>query len=416
MSKKFMGYLRHGFGLIKKDYLLLLNRRKYLYLAILLPLILSLVYIFTIQPQQQTIQIGVCDFDDTPLTNELIKNIKGFEVVKFKESNCVENLKLNIKNNKFIFGLIIEKGFTQKQEDFKRTSIKILHDNSDITLSNYIRWQVDSALLDYKTGVIDATNNELKKEAQEMENQVKVASKLANYIASGSSVTKELDSIESSLVRVQSIDTEFLVNPVSADTIGIYDIKKEISSGIASIFPIVTIFVLLMLVSTNILYDKKSYFIARIKASQTPSFTYILSKLLFFLIITLLQFIVVIVIFLIMGASFSINYLGLVKVLLLISFIDTLIGILIGLMSDSEGVAILISLILTLPFMFLSGIFYPLRLMPSFFQIFADIFPINSQILMLKKVMLFSQDIIFMNLFYILIILFVLSYYYMKRQ
>jgi len=249
-----------------------------------------------------------------------------------------------------------------------------------------------------------------------MENQVKVASKLADYIASGSSVAEELDSIESSLVRVQSIDTEFLVNPVFADTVGIYDIKKEVSSGIASIFPIVTIFVLLMLVSTNILYDKKSNFIARIKASQTPQFTYILSKLLFFLVITLLQFAVVIIIFLIMGAQFSVNYFGLVKVLLLISFIDTLIGVLIGLISDSEGVAILISLILTLPFMFLSGIFYPLRLMPSFFQVFADIFPINSQILMLKKVMLFSQDITFMNLFYILAILFIVSYYYMKRQ
>jgi ABC-2 type transport system permease protein len=66
---------------------------------------------------------------------------------------------------------------------------------------------------------------------------------------------------------------------------------------------------------------------------------------------------------------------------------------LIGLISDNEGIAILFSLIISFPFMLLSGIFYPLQTMPRLIQYFAKLIPLNYQIDYSKAVLLFGQSI-----------------------
>ena len=76
--------------------------------------------------------------------------------------------------------------------------------------------------------------------------------------------------------------------------------------------------------------------------------------------------------------------------LLLISFTGTIIGMLIGLLSDNEGIAVLFALILALPLMFLSGMFFPVEFMPGFVQALAWVLPLNTHIIIMKEVLLFG--------------------------
>ncbi|MCK5452123.1 MAG: ABC transporter permease, partial [Candidatus Aenigmarchaeota archaeon] len=105
----------------------------------------------------------------------------------------------------------------------------------------------------------------------------------------------------------------------------------------------------------------------------------------------------------------------LVKALLFISLVNTFAGIIIGLLSDSEGVAVLISLIITLPLLFLSGMFYPVDLMPFLVRMISDVMLLNTEILMMKQALLFG-GVIAMEYFIIPFALFLASVYLVGKN
>ncbi|MEM4270840.1 MAG: ABC transporter permease, partial [Candidatus Pacearchaeota archaeon] len=115
------------------------------------------------------------------------------------------------------------------------------------------------------------------------------------------------------------------------------------------------------------------------------------------------------------GASYSYNIIQIIHLLAFISITNTLIGLIIGIISDNEGIAILFSLVVSLPFMLLSGIFYPVQTMPLLVQYFAKIIPLNYQITYSKSVILFDQSIGF-NWLWIALVLVILVYYFITRK
>jgi ABC-2 type transport system permease protein len=105
---------------------------------------------------------------------------------------------------------------------------------------------------------------------------------------------------------------------------------------------------------------------------------------------------------------------GLIQTLLYISVMNALIGLLIGILSESEGIAVLLSLLLTLPFMFLSGIFSSIKIMPRFFQWIAQAFPLNTQIELLKQVMIFGNSA-FASIWYPALVLGIVVLFLLKK-
>jgi len=105
----------------------------------------------------------------------------------------------------------------------------------------------------------------------------------------------------------------------------------------------------------------------------------------------------------------------LIEALVFISTVNALIGLLIGLISDSEGVAVLISLIITLPLLFLSGMFYPLELMPKIVQWISQLIPLGLETSMLKQALLFG-GVISNYYFLIPLGLFLFCWGYIRRK
>ena len=93
IALKFYSYL-------KKDFLLLVKRKKYLYLSILLPIIIATIFLFMLNPTEEGIDVEACDYDDTEYSREKISELEGFKVRFLPKEECREKLISRIKLGK----------------------------------------------------------------------------------------------------------------------------------------------------------------------------------------------------------------------------------------------------------------------------------------------------------------------------
>jgi len=251
---------------------------------------------------------------------------------------------------------------------------------------------MDSALTPFKTQLLIGLGNELKSESGSAREKTQLALDLVDYANSGPTarLKTSIKEADMKLERLERIEPRFIASPIVTNNIGVHKEYGIIEVGIAPLFTVLSLFLLLMLCSTGVIYDRKIKLIERIRASNSAMFSYVSSKLIIFFALTVAQFILILILFFAFGARYDLSFILLVKALLFISLVNTLIGFLIGIISDSEGVAVLISLIITLPSLFLSGMFYPLDLMPTVIRWATKIMPLNTEVMMMKQAMLFG--------------------------
>jgi hypothetical protein len=411
---KFLNALSQPFlriyGYLKKDFLLLYKRKKYLYTFILLPLVIAGLFLFALSPSGYEIKTGVCDFDNTIESKQSFSDLHGFKAIVLEQENCMEELILGIKNRKYSIGIEIPQGFSENLNNLKQSHISIHYDNTDIAFSNLVAWRVDASLYHFKREIVNDLNYQLNQKVKSIRSNVDL---LVNFV-NIPEIKGKLKEIDDDLKKVEDIDTEFIVNPIWVNHKPIYQDSFGKDAGIVFIFPILALFIILMLASTSIIYDKKNNFILRVKSSTTP-FLYLLAKVLFFVFLALVQFLIIYLLFLIYGASYSINLFEALKFIFYIGAINCLIGLFIGLISENEGVAVLFSLIIAFPLMLVSGIFFPLQTLPKIIQYISNLLPLSYQINAGKAVFLFNQKIS-ITWFYSFVFLFFLVYLFIKKK
>ena len=381
-SRRFYGYL-------KKDTMLLYKRKKYLYLFILLPLIIASLFLFALNPKDYDIKVGVCDFDNTDISRGAYSDLSGFNPKIFTGENCTENIKSQIKLGKLDLGLIIGNGFANNIKNLEQSKLQIYYDNTDIAFSNLISWKVDQSMVPFKRQIINNLNEELSNKVSSVRDGVDVIMEISSI---SSFANNKIEKADSDLKKIEDMETEFLVNPIWTEKIPVYeeDLKKD--AGIVYIFPILAIFIILMLSSTSIIYDKNTNFLTRVKASASP-ISYILAKTIFFTILVLIQFLLILGLFMMNGASYALPIAGTIQLILFVGIIDTLIGFIIGLTTNNEGIAVLFSLMISFPLMLVSGIFFPVQALPKLIQWIGEILPLHYQINASKAVLLFGQKL-----------------------
>lgn len=401
------------YSYLKKDTLLLINRKKYLYLSILVPLIISLIFLLLLSPGKNEIKMGVCNLDLNSPT-EILSKMQGFSPIFYEKENCENKLIEDIKSNKIPFGILIPEGFSENLQNTKQSKIILYYDNTDIALSNLLAWKIDQSTQPFEREIIDSLNKELK-------DNVKVARSNVNFvkdiIPNTGALNSKINEVDQSLIKLESLETEFILNPIWTDKREIYETKKLKEIGITFVLPIISLFVLLLLSSTSIIYDKKTNFLLRVKTSTSP-IVYLISKIIFFYFFMLAQTLIIFIIFLIYGARFTLT-LDLVPnilyLVLILAIINSLLGIIIGLISDNEGIAILFSLIISLPLMLLSGIFYPIQTLPTAIQFLVSKLPLQYEIDITKAILLFNSEVN-LNWIYPALILLVISAYLINKK
>lgn len=406
-----MKFFNQFYGYLKKEFLLFYKRKKYLYLFLGIPLVLGLFFIFALNPSGYKMNLGVCDLDNSQLSREALSSLPNFNMNRLDGEGCLENLEKYVISGKYDLGIVVPKGFENEIKNLKQTHMKVYYDNSDVALSNLITWNIDNALYGFKREVVNSLNTELGSKAGAVRSNMDIVLEFTSFSPSLQKRAKEIDN---DLKNLEEMDTEFIVNPVWTDKVPLYESKLDKSSGMVYVFPIISLFTILMLASISIIYDKKTRFITRVKSSSS-GFSYIISKLIFFILLVLIQFLIVSILFLVNGGRYTLNLSGIFLLILSIALINTLLGFLIGFFSENEGIAVLFSLIVAFPLMLISGIFFPIQTLPKILQYFSLVTPLNYQISSSKAVLLFGQTFN-QGWIYVSIILLGICYWLLKKE
>lgn len=400
--KKFYGYL-------KKDFVLLYKRKKYLYTFVLLPILISLIFLLVLNPSDYTINAGVCNFDSQKISQEIFSNLDNFETTILPTENCEENLKSDIQKGKYSLGIIVPEGFSNNLENLKQSRLIVYYDSTDVAFAELISWKLDSSLEPFEKQIVDNLNKEFTSNVASVRKGISI---IKDELPS--SISKNFKESEDNLKNLEEMDTEFLVNPIWTDKRSVSEKDLQKDAGLVFVFPILALLITLMLASTSLIYDKKTNFLIRVKSSTSPAI-FILAKLLFFTILVFVQFGIITSLFMLYGARYPINLLNIFELVLSIAMIDTLLGFIIGLLSENEGIAVLFSLIISFPLMLISGIFFPIQTLPTFVQWISKILPLNYQITSAKAVLLFNQNISNLWMIYV-VVLFGLTWYLIRKK
>ncbi|MBR9678859.1 MAG: ABC transporter permease [Nanoarchaeota archaeon] len=406
------------FEMVKKEVLILIRRRKFLVLIILLPFVLG--GLMAILPSLTTfndVKIGLCDLDNSVLSSRFVNEVmSSFSTVIFNESEsfCVEELSRGVKSDAYTIGIIVSDGFESDLSNLSKANLGVFYDNSDFRFETYLDWFIYSALSGFKTSI--AREGEIKLKS-EVEGVYTLAVSVQSITKGFDNVISDnVDSFVSTLELVKNLDVSFLSDPVVVNKNGVYDISSPSATAFPLVVGVLSVFTLLMLSSTSVIFDRKSKYLVRIRTSKTFLLSYLFAKCVVFFLVSLVQFTILFLLFLVLGASFNINIIGLFVVLILVSCVNTLIGMVIGFVSENETVAILFSLLLTLPFLFISGIFYPIEMFPGFIRFFAEVFPLKLEIELIKSSSVFGVHASIINLGIYCAVLGVVNWLFLKLK
>ncbi len=178
--------------------------------------------------------------------------------------------------------------------------------------------------------------------------------------------------------KIEEVPSEYR-QPVVTEMRGFFGNKSFINFLFPSIILIVLMWISTFLSSVAFIKQRNQGILRRIYVSPTGITTIILSKILVYTIISLLflPFIVALGVFA-FGVDLSlVNIVPIFMVYSLTSMLFVLLGLIIASFSGSENTAILASLMIVIPFMFLSGTLYPQESLPLYIKAVTDYLPTN---------------------------------------
>ena len=171
---------------------------------------------------------------------------------------------------------------------------------------------------------------------------------------------------------------------------------------------VLLLFTILLVSSSNIVYERKIGTLARTLLSPTTIPMFLLAKTIFFFIISTIEIVVMLLTIKLFGITISTN-----STVLLILFLTSLnfifIGLMLGGFSSSENTALLSSLVIALPMLFLSGLFFPFEIMPKFMKSIGTNLPLTLGVESLDKIITYSSNIENIVILKIIVITFILS-------
>jgi ABC-2 type transport system permease protein len=387
----------------------LVKRKKYLYLSLLIPFMIALLFLIMLSPSNSQISLGVCNLDPYTSSETIFSEIKGFNPILFESENCTENLKEQISLGEIPLGIVIPADFSANIKNLEQARIDVYLDKTDIAFSNMVEWKLDTALTPFKKNIIESINSELKAKVSSARTGIRFIENLQIK-----SLQSDIENIDRDLEKIENMETEFVLEPVWTNKQGINSENDSKRTSIVFILPIILLFTILMLSSTSLIYDKRNNFISRVKTSTSVSL-YLFAKIVFFFCLAIVQAFVIFLLYLAYGNAYLVNFWNVIHLLLFISFINCLLGVLIGIVSENEGIAILFSLIISFPLMLLSGIFYPIQTLSPVLQGITKVLPLSPQIEFAKRVLIFNSGFGFQWL-WIAFGLFLICFFLIRRK
>lgn len=279
--------------------------------------------------------------------------------------------------------------------------------------------KINNAINSINTNNISNKINLINKSKEEIINKLEeLNNTFFEYTNSLINTIDELNATTQLLDVYTSRDPKNIVRAVALNENKVFGEKTYFEFLAPGLILLLLLFTTILISSSNIVYERKIGTLARALLSPTPIIIILISKILFFIIISAIELTVMLIVLKFFGITIPLY--GSVLLTLLISSINfILIGLILGSISDSENTALLSSLVVILPMFFLSNLLFPFEIMPEFMKEIGSNLPLTLSINSLESIIIYNTSLnieVILKLLIISLILLILLYLIIKNR
>lgn len=335
-------------AIIKKEFNQIKRDRRTILLLIGLPSFLLILFGYAVDFDVKNVKMAVLDYDNSYRSRELIEKITMYDHFDLRyRLNRYSEIDGYLNSGRATICLVIPEDFSENIESGNNANVQAIIDGTNSNVGMTAIGNMMSYIQDYSTGIIVET---LKK----------------------TGIRKEMVPVEL-IPRVwynpELKSVKFLVP-------GLIGFIMMISCVIAT--------------SLSIVREKERFTIEQLSVSPVRATELIIGKTLPYMVIALLMSFFIIIVGTVL---FDINikgnlvYLFISTIIFVISALG--IGMFISTITESQQVAFMISILLTmLPSMILSGFVFPISSMPKVLQLISYIVPLRYFLVILRSIIL----------------------------
>ncbi len=218
----------------------------------------------------------------------------------------------------------------------------------------------------------------------------KLAAEMSN---STGSLVNDIDRTKGVLGEVILKSPSAIAAPIKLEREVVFKERSYLDFLMPGIISIVLMFISFLLASITIVQERSKKTLIRTLLTPISLPGFILEKTAALILIALLQGIILVVVaYLFYGIVIPVNQLGLLFLVILVysaAFIG--IGMALATFAESENTAMLLSLVLSIPMLFLSGVFFPFETMPPLMVGLGNALPITMGIKALNSVLIYQE-------------------------
>jgi len=197
--------------------------------------------------------------------------------------------------------------------------------------------------------------------------------------ARAAGVSAELISSAGKSLNALSTGAENAPNEISVNVLAPYGYgRRGIDFLLPSILALVIFQGATMGLGRAIAGERKDGALMRVFLTPTSNITIILGTQFFYLLLeTVRSSLIIFVAIALFGVSISGNILDIIFIVALFSMGATGVGMVLSVITNNQEQYMAVGMLISLPMMFLSGVFFPIQTMPPFLQSFAQFLPIT---------------------------------------
>ncbi|CAG1000319.1 putative multidrug ABC transporter permease YbhR [Methanosarcinales archaeon] len=340
--------------------------------------------LLAIQSDLQGTYHSTCTIPSTPqcisIANTVLQ-IQNTRALLLEKTDRIRSLYNGLAN-------VAQKG-SELHEKLIRTDIRL--QNMQALIGNYIFeiTNIQGNISNIQTAIVilDQVKNQSSDVSFQMNN---LSTEMEN---STSNLVSEINRTKSILGDVRTKSPAAIAAPIKLEREPVFKNMSNLDFLMPAIVSIVLMFISFLLSSITIVQERTKKTLLRTLLTPLSLEEFIFAKTLALILIAMLQgIILVIVAYLFYGILIPTGQLGLLFLAILVysaAFIG--IGMAVATFAESENTAMLSSLVLSIPMLFLCGVFFPFETMPALMVKIGNALPITMGIKALDSVLIYQE-------------------------
>jgi ABC-2 type transport system permease protein len=312
---------------------------------------------------------------------DTIRQVQDTRALLLEKTERIRSLHIALSNTAV-------KGY-ELHEKLVRTDIRL--QNMQGLIGNYVVEisNIQGNISNIKTAIVIL--GDVKKQSANVSIQMKGLASEMNE--SSSNLVSEIDRTKSILTDVIKRSPSTVAAPIKLEREPVFKDRAYLDFLMPAIVSIVLMFISFMLASITIVQERTKKTLLRTLLTPLSLGEFIFAKTSALILIAMLQgIILMIVAYLFYGILIPPSQIGLLFLVILVysaAFIG--IGMAIATFAESENTAMLTSLVLSIPMLFLCGVFFPFEIMPQMMVQIGSALPITMGIRALDSVLIYRE-------------------------